>query len=181
MLPVTTATASHGPILPTVDEAVAGRSPMRLLITARTRPAVEAIARRIHSAGAGAELPFVRFRAGRFPIEPARLRVTCAKLLDLAAGGTLLVSDVERMPRVVQDSVIELFEELGLARASAATVRLMSGTTLLLFNHVVAGTFSEQLFYRLNVVHVDEAARAEIPADTVRSAAGGSVAARSSI
>ena len=174
MLPVTTGAVG----LPAMDEAVAGRSAMRLLITAKTGPAVETIARRIHAAGPRAELPFIRFRAGRFPDEPGRLAVTCAKLFELAAGGTLLMNDIETMPRVVQERVIELFEALELARTPAVTVRLISGTTVLLFNRVVAGTFSERLFYRLSVVHVDEAGHAEVAAP-IRSAAVRSVAAPS--
>ena len=176
MLRMTTDTAGPGPLLPTMDEVVAGRSAMRLLVSARTGPAVEAIARRVHAAGARADSPFVRFRAGRFPIEPGRLRTTCAKLLDLAAGGTLLVSDIETMPRVVQDCVIELIDALELARTPAVTVRLISGTTLLLFDLVVAGTFSDRLFYRLNVVHVDEAGHADVADRAVGSPVGSAAA-----
>ena len=174
-----TDTTSPGSFLPTMNEAVAGRSAMRVLITAKTALAVETIGRRIHAASAGAESNFVRFRAGRFPIEPARLRATCTRLLELAAGGTLLLSDIETMPGVVQHSVIELFDEL--ARTRAVKVRLVSGTTVLLFNHVVAGTFSERLFYRLNVVHVDDAWTVEAAAGPSHLDAVRSIAAQPSI
>src|SRR4029078_7961200 len=33
-------------------------------------------------------------------------------------------------------------------------VRLISGTTVSLLDRIAAGTFSEQLFYRLNIIHL---------------------------
>jgi DNA-binding NtrC family response regulator len=35
-----------------------------------------------------------------------------------------------------------------------AAARLVSGSTVSLLQRVLAGTFSAQLFYRLNVIHV---------------------------
>src|SRR5688572_21896657 len=134
------------------DEVLVSRSCARLLITAATAPAVETIARRIH-AGMRAEFPFVRTSAGDLPITPRMLRTTCSNLLDAATGGSLLVSDVETMPLLVQEEFIELLEELALARAPAAAVRLISGTTVPLVDRVAAGRFSERLFYRLNTLH----------------------------
>ena len=69
-------------------------------------------------------------------------------------GGSLLLSDVETMPPLVQDRLIELLDELQLERAPAAAIRLVSGTTVLLRDRVLAGGFSERLFYRLNILHL---------------------------
>jgi DNA-binding NtrC family response regulator len=135
-------------------EDLASHSGARLLITAGTQASVEAIARRIHATGTRAGLPFIRMSAGDFPNEPEMLRATCSRLLEVATGGSLLMSDVETMPALVQRQLIELLDELELARAPAAAVRLVSGTTVFLFDRVIAGRFSERLFYRLNVLHL---------------------------
>ena len=82
------------------------------------------------------------------------LRRHCTGLLHAAAGGSILLSDVEEMPPVVQPVLLELLAELALARPRSAAVRLMSGTTVSLLDRVTAGTFSNRLFYRLNVIHL---------------------------
>lgn len=135
-------------------EDLAGRFAARLLITAGTKPAVEAIARRIHAASARSEFPFIGTNAGELPIEPGMLKAICSRLLDDASGGSLLVSDVETMHPIIQDRLIELLDELECARAPGEAVRLISGTTVILFDRVAAGRFSERLFYRLNILQL---------------------------
>jgi DNA-binding NtrC family response regulator len=136
------------------DEDLARRSGARLLISAGTASAVEAIAHRIHTSSARADFPFVHRSAGIFPSEPGLLTAACANLLDAANGGSLLLSDVETMPSSVQEELVDLLDALDLAHGSAASVRLVAGTTVELFDRVVSGRFSERLFYRLNVLHL---------------------------
>jgi DNA-binding NtrC family response regulator len=92
--------------------------------------------------------------AGELPTSAQALRDDCARLLDVAAGGTLLVSTVEEMPATVQDVTIDLLGGLESARTPSAPTRLISGTTVSLLDRVAAGTFSERLFYRLNIIHL---------------------------
>jgi DNA-binding NtrC family response regulator len=66
----------------------------------------------------------------------------------------MLIDAVEDMPPSVQDALLELLAGLESARRPAAAVRLMSGTTVSLHDRIAAGTFSEQLFYRLNIIHL---------------------------
>jgi DNA-binding NtrC family response regulator len=66
------------------------------------------LARRIHGAGARAQFPFVQTWAVELPVGPELLKEYCARLLDSAAGGSLLVSAVEEMPATVQDAMIDL-------------------------------------------------------------------------
>jgi DNA-binding NtrC family response regulator len=66
----------------------------------------------------------------------------------------VLISAVEEMPPAVQDALIELLAELEFARSPSAEIRLISGTTESLLDRVAAGTFSERLFYRLNIIHL---------------------------
>lgn len=145
---------SAATLLAVEDESVASRSAARLLITASTQGAVEALARRIHGAGGRAELPFVHVWACDLPATTEALREYCAGILDAAAGGSLLIGDVEEMPPIVQDVWLELLDGLEDARHRSAAVRLMSGTTVSLLHRVTDGTFSDRLFYRLNIIHL---------------------------
>ena len=52
------------------------------------------------------------------------------------------------------DLRIDLLGGLQSARMSSAAARLISGTTVSLLDRVAAGTFSERLFYRLNIIHL---------------------------
>jgi DNA-binding NtrC family response regulator len=136
------------------DEALANQSPARLLITAPTQHGVETLARRIHGAGPRAQFPFVQTWAGELPVGPELLKEYCARFLDAAAGGSVLVSAVEEMPAIVQDALFDLLGGLQSAPLSSTAARLISGTTVSLLDRVAAGTFSERLFYRLNVIHL---------------------------
>ena len=136
------------------DEDVARRSPARLLITAATEHGVESLARRVHATGPRAQFPFVQTWAGDLPIEPELLKEYCASVLAAAAGGSVLFSAVEDMPPVVQDALDALLGGLEFAHGPSAEVRLISGTTTSLLDRVAAGTFSERLFYRLNIIHL---------------------------
>jgi DNA-binding NtrC family response regulator len=137
----------------TEDEEIASRSAGRLLITASARGRAEALAHRIHGVSLRARFPFVRTRARNLPIEPQMLRDTCSDLLGAAAGGSILISDVEEMPSTVQGALVEVLAELEFARPPSAAVRLIASTTVSLLDRVAAGTFSDRLFYRLNTIH----------------------------
>jgi len=141
-------------LLAVAEVEAASRSPARLLITASTQQAVETLARRIHRSGPRAEFPFVMISASELPVGAQALRQDCVRVLDAAAGGSLLVSAVEEMPAAVQEALIDLLAGLESARRPSAAVRLISATTVPLLDRVVAGTFSERLFYRLNIIHL---------------------------
>ena len=141
-------------LLAAKDVNVASRSPARLLITASTPQAVETLARRIHGIGPRAQFPFVVASAGELPVGAQALRDGCVRVIDAAAGGSVLVSAVEDMPAAVQETLIDLLAGLESERAPSAAVRLIAGTTVSLLDRVAAGRFSERLFYRLNIIHL---------------------------
>jgi DNA-binding NtrC family response regulator len=151
---VGSATGHDAWALPTSDEEVACRCSARLLISASTERGAEALARRIHGAGPRAQCPFVHLWAGDFPVEPQPLRECCVSALDRAEGGSMLIDAVEEMPAAVQEVLIELLARLEFTRRPAAAVRLISGTTVSLLDRIAGGTFSAQLFYRLNIIHL---------------------------
>lgn len=138
------------------DEDAASRTDARLLITASTQREVETLARQVHDAGPRAKLPFVQARACDLPIGAEALWEHCSGFLDSAAGGSMLINDVEEMPPTVQDMLLELLAALEFARPPSAAVRLISGTSVSLLDCVNAGTFSDRLFYRLNIIHLVE-------------------------
>lgn len=144
-------------------EDAARRSPTRVLITAATQHGVETIARRVHETGPRAQFPFVRTRAGDLPVEPKVLKEYCTGVLAAAAGGSVLISAIEEMPQAVQDALSELLAGLELAPTPGAEARLISGTTVTLLDRVTAGTFSDRLFYRLNVIHLMQGDRRNGP------------------
>jgi DNA-binding NtrC family response regulator len=141
-------------LLAVENEELANQSPTRLLITAQTQQGVETLARRIHGDGPRARFPFVQRWAGELPVGPELLKEHCARFLDAAAGGSVLVSAVEEMPATVQDALIDLLGGLESARMPSAPARLILGTTVSLLDRIAAGTFSERLFYRLNIIHL---------------------------
>jgi DNA-binding NtrC family response regulator len=137
------------------DEELAARcAATTILITAAVAADMERLARRIHEVSAGAASPFVRVSAAALPITAAMLTKTCASLLEAATGGSLLLTDVEDMPAIVQYRLIDTLVELQSAREPSAAVRLIAGTTTSLCQRIADGTFSERLFYRLNLIHI---------------------------
>jgi DNA-binding NtrC family response regulator len=152
---VRTAGRNHTMALRAVeDEDLASRSAARLLISAPTQHGVETLARRVHETGPRVQFPFLHTWAGDLPVQPKVLKEYWTRVLATAAGGSVLLSAVEVMPPAVQDALIELLAELEFTRHPSAEIRLISGTTESLLDRVAAGTFSERLFYRLNIIHL---------------------------
>jgi two-component system, NtrC family, response regulator AtoC len=143
-----------GTFLHLEDEHAAIRSTAKLLITASTQRRIETLARHIHSAGPRAGLPFVYTSGRDLPTGAEALAERCSGFLDAAAGGSMLISRVEETPPLVQNVLLELLDRLESARHPSAAVRLISGTTVSLLDRVAAGTFSDRLFYRLNIIHL---------------------------
>jgi transcriptional regulator of acetoin/glycerol metabolism len=131
------------------DEALAARHAVALLISGGAAQSIEHLARRIHAAQFGHAAPFVAVNASIFPCPAGRLQRYLTERIRRAHRGSLFLRDVERMPIRAQDAFGAV-----LARGMPPTVRLISGTTVSLVDRVRAGHFAEELFYRLNVIHV---------------------------
>ena len=137
------------------DEALAVRcAATTFLITAAIAADVEAVARRIHAAGLRAAFPFVRVSADTLPTDATRFSEACAGLIDAGRGGSLLITNVEAMPAILQASLVETLAPPQGASDPLDAVRLIAGPTVILHDCMVAGMFSERLFYRLNIIHV---------------------------
>lgn len=135
------------------DERLAAASSVRVLISTTTTSEAHVIASRIHRGSQAAHLPFISVDAGDLLEDGERLRSEYARLCEAARGGSVLLTDIDKMSRALQDQFMALLDELDFA-PPYRSFRLLTGTTVSLFDHVAAGTFSEQLFYRLNVLHL---------------------------
>ena len=79
--------------------------------------------------------------------------------LDLAAGGTLFLEDIERVPAAVQVRLLRVlhdraFERVGGGETRRADIRLIAATTVDLEGEVRAGRFRDDLWVRLSLVRV---------------------------
>jgi DNA-binding NtrC family response regulator len=78
---------------------------------------------------------------------------------ELASGGTLLLDEIGELPANIQVKLLRLieerkFERLGGEEEIEADVRLIAATNRDLQAEVESGNFREDLFYRINVVHL---------------------------
>jgi DNA-binding NtrC family response regulator len=80
-------------------------------------------------------------------------------LIETADGGTLFLDEVGTLPPNVQKTLLRFLQEQEFYRVGDTTpvkvdVRVLSATNLDLQVAVQSGAFREDLFYRLNVVHL---------------------------
>ncbi len=122
------------------DLRLAARVRLPVLITAASSRERDLSARLIHANGGLSRGPFVTVCVDR----PPRLR----HLFDQARGGTLFIDDVAALNAEAQRQLLALLE-------GDRSVRLIAGASRHLDADRAAGVFSDTLFYRLNVIHVD--------------------------
>ena len=132
----------------TDDVALAATGAVPVLISANCIDDVRTLAREIHSAGRDGA-PLIEVGAALLPARAPDLTAAWLNIASTAAGGSILLNDVERLHPSAQDTFASL-----LTYARARGVRLITGTTSHLHDLVEKGEFSAALFYRLNVVHL---------------------------
>jgi len=79
---------------------------------------------------------------------------------ELADGGTLFLDEVGEMPASLQVKLLRVlqemeFERVGGTRTIKVDVRILSASNRDIKEDVEAGLFREDLFYRLNVIHIE--------------------------
>jgi len=132
----------------------------------------ELVARLIHSLGARAEMPFVAINCGAIPADLVESEFFGHKkgaftgaifdkdgLFQAAHGGTLFLDEVADLPLMMQVKLLRAIQEKAVRPVGGndevnIDVRILSATHNDLADCVSAGTFREDLFYRLNVIEL---------------------------
>jgi len=143
-----------------------------ILITGETGTGKELIARSLHYSSSIKNNPFVAMSCAAIPRELLEAELfgfekgafTGALSLKLgkfeaAAGGTLFLDEIAELEINVQVKLLRVLQERELERLGSnkkieLKFRLISSTNRDLKKEIKAGRFREDLFYRINVVHI---------------------------
>ena len=162
------------------------RSNCAVLVSGESGTGKEMIVAALHDASPRADKPLVTLNCGAIPealIESELFGHTkgaftgahAARVgrVAMAEGGTLFLDEIGEMPLALQVKLLRLlqqreFSPVGESRTMQANVRIVAATNRDLAAEVRAGRFREDLFYRLNVIHLQIPAlrdrREDIPA-----------------
>jgi transcriptional regulator with PAS, ATPase and Fis domain len=150
----------------------AARFDARLLISGETGVGKDVVARLVHTRS-GRRGPFVRVNCAAVP-DPllewqlfglaqgsfSGARCDTRGRLEQAVGGTIFLDEVGEMSLRAQTLLLRFLERGEIQPAGGDSirvvdnVRVITATSRNLFNAVAAQTFREDLYYRLNIIHV---------------------------
>ncbi len=150
----------NGYMTPPEEIRAAARVHVPILITEPDRQRRSLCARLIHATGERVRGPFVAFSAnGTKSLHALLLR----HQFDQARGGTLFVEDIATLSSDAQALLMTLLNERAHHQIPGAVgssgVRIVAGASRHLDAERATGAFCEQLFYRLNVIHIDLSSR----------------------
>ena len=152
----------------------AARSGAKVLISGESGTGKEVVARLIHARGARRSAPLVALNCAGLPdtlleselFGHVRGSFTDAHRdkigwLERAHGGTIFMDEVAEMSLRMQALLLRFFETGEIQRVgseqrhASLDVRVIAATHRRLIDHVASRTFREDLFYRLNVIHIE--------------------------
>lgn len=147
-------------------------TPSTVLVTGESGTGKELVARALHENGSRAKKPFIRVNCAAIPkdlIESelfgyekgAFTGAVTSKpgRFELAHEGTLFLDEIGEIPISMQVKLLRAlqeseFERVGGIKTIRVDVRLIAATNRDLRSAIDTGEFREDLFYRLNVVHM---------------------------
>jgi len=159
------------------------RSKASVLITGPSGTGKELIAKAIHYQGERKDQPFISINCGAlteslleselFGHEKGAFTGAVAMKkgrFELADRGTLFLDEVGDMPSSLQVKLLRVlqemsFERVGGTRTIHVDVRVLSASNRNIKEDVQNGLFREDLYYRLNVIHIDVPSLQERPDD----------------
>ena len=148
------------------------RAPLPVLLSGQSGSGKERVAAIVHANSTVAAGPFIALNCGALPAELIEAELFGAEngaytgatrsregRFEAADGGTLFLDEIGTLPLAGQVKLLRVletgrFERLGSSRTREVKVRVISATNSDLKAMVAAGTFREDLYYRLNVIEV---------------------------
>ena len=143
-----------------------------VLISGDSGTGKEIIARYIHALSKSAEGPFMAINCGAIPENLLESELFGYKkgaftgaekdrdgLFKAAAGGTVFLDEIGELPLPLQVKLLRVIQErtftpLGSTKQEQAAIRILAATNRDLEEEVRKGGFREDLFYRINVIHI---------------------------
>ena len=150
----------------------AARSSSNILISGESGTGKELLARAVHDGSERKGNQFVAINCAAIPSELVEselfghtgqaftgARAARAGLFETADGGTLFLDEVGELPLTVQPKLLRVLQEgtirrVGDSREKTVNVRVIAATNRDLEKAVANGEFREDLYWRLNVIHL---------------------------
>jgi two-component system response regulator FlrC len=140
------------------DLQLAAHVDLAVLVTATKAGDRVVHAHFIHEHSARAHGPFIVLERRR----NRRLRTAALqRAFEQAQGGTLCIEDIETLDAPAQVALMSLLESMnhprvgGAATSGASDVRIIAGAGRSLYQAITSNGFSDCLYYRLNIIHID--------------------------